>query len=529
MSEQPRLENAFDIAMMKKLLQGLPDEISSKYLEKLEPNGPNSDNSDNADLEATSISSITQNSMREKYEKMRYQKLYGKDPVYSDTFPEDFLLHIRDLEKKFPTAPIIINAFDFHQDDFAKPLPAPDSIEEKLLDLLYRRVGVRIMQNTRRKTHIQLYCNADQLSQAINALESFAVVNILSKEFRFGIHAVRKNLTQKINSVKEIMPYYLKQSFNSKIRKPTDAEFEVMLSLSHEIFPYLRGRSATLQKIVVNKLGQQELRFYRHKYNPSYQTIVFNTLQDLKDEINKGAFCFIVDSSLMGKGDIPKGPYFATIDLDSDLPLNSQLEYIDKFSSFLRDVGINNYSLMHSGNKSIHYRFSLWELGEDECHTILPRLEQYDTFIRRRSPELRLTYVRDAVEILILAFNTLILEGDEKVCCRIPRYANKSKYPMVFDNRTQINGGARIPLSFHTKSGRFSIIFEKCKMPDNDAEIMAMCSIDYIKEHPEKVRCPEVSKTDMIKNKNHLFKFTDTFIEDNFEKLVYRDKVFLPA
>lgn len=484
----------------------------------------NSNEGDGINNEPSGISLQT---MQENYEKMRYQKLYGKDPTFIDTFPEDFLIRIRNIEQKFPESPVVINAFDFCQDDFANPLPSPNSMEENLLDLIYRRVGVRIMQNTKRKTHIQLYCNGQQLLQAVNALESFAVVNIMSKDFRFGIQAVRKNLAQKINSVKEIMPYYYKQTFNSHIRKPTHAEFETMLQLCEEIFPYLKNRSATLQKIVVNKIGQQELRFYRHKYTPNYQTIVFNTLQDLKDEIKKGAFCFIVDSSLMGKGNIPQGPYYATIDLDSDLPLNSQLEYIDKFSSFLKDVGISQFSLMHSGNKSIHYRFSLWELGESELHVVLPRLEQYETFLRRRGPEIRLTYVRDAVEILILAFNTLVLEGDEKVCCRIPRYANKSKYSMVFDNRTQINGGARIPLSFHTKSGRFSIVFDKCKMPDNEAEIMSMCSLDYIKEHPERVRCPEISKMDMIKNKNHLFKFTDSFIEENFEKLVYRDKIFL--
>jgi hypothetical protein len=126
---------------------------------------------------------------------------------------------------------------------------------------------------------------------------------------------------------------------------------------------------------------------------------------------------------------------------------------------------------------------------------------------------------------LILAFNTLILNEDEKVCCRIPRYA-KNKYPMVFDNRTQINGGARIPLSFHTKSGRYSIRFKNNKMPDNEAEIIVMCGLEYIAEHPEVITCPEESKSSLIRNKNKLFSFTDSFMEENFEKLM-KSRIFV--
>jgi len=180
--------------------------------------------------------------------------------------------------------------------------------------------------------------------------------------------------------------------------------------------------------------------------------------------------------------------------------------------------------LAHSGNESFHFKFFLGEIKDETAGQLLPKLVSWETYYRRRKEELKITFIKNAIDILTLAYNHYT--ELEPVACNFKKY-NRSKYHQeFFDNRTGIFQGARVPGSWHHKSKLFSRVFDFNKIPSSLSELHAVMSQDYIIDHPEVLLRPAVSRHIRYRNTMRLLDFTNEYYTKNFNQLVYEERIY---
>jgi hypothetical protein len=148
--------------------------------------------------------------------------------------------------------------------------------------------------------------------------------------------------------------------------------------------------------------------------------------------------------------------------------------------------------------------------------------------MRRRDKELSITYIRDAVDMLVLAYNYQ-LDGKkalQPLGCRIGKYSNKAHYGIYADNRTGIQTGARIPGSQHIKSGRFCRVFSLANLPDTEYEAKYLTSLDYLQDNLHFFRRPSFSAHELAGNMQHLMQFVGEWYPANFNRLVQEEGIW---
>lgn len=472
------------------------------------------------------------------FERARMQKLYPKLPP-TEAISEDFFECLDEFKKNNSDENFKIISTFFFRDDFTKIIEnrSRSDLDEILLDLLkFCHASVRIIQSSDTQIKLKIECNGSRLRKVIDLLEKADVCDIIAnkKNRRIGFYSIRHDIQKRVeNEIHHHQNFYKKSNKKLKSFIPKKEDKEFLEKISPYIISWLKGRQATLQRVVWSNKGS-EIRFYRNSYvENEKKPIIFTDKKVLPLQIDHGAFAFIADTNMIDfETNLPVGPYFATIDLDlgNEIEYDILLKYVNEFSDFLKNQVKVKFFICHSGHRSFHFRFFIGEMSDSERHYILPKAIQYSTLMRRRKDEIKLTYIRDAMEILILAFNVHLSKNKEltNVACKIPKFNHKSRYPIFFDNRTVINGGARVPGSLHTKSGLYSIIFKDNKIPEIEAETLAWCTREHILKHPELIEFPEQNEKQMKDTKVSLFKFTDNFIDKNMMNLIYKDKVFNP-
>jgi len=158
-------------------------------------------------------------------------------------------------------------------------------------------------------------------------------------------------------------------------------------------------------------------------------------MHTLIQQILRGAFAWIVDSHSM-KNKVPVAPFIATIDIDvKDIEYTSILDRVFDFYSYCKDIVRITPILIHSGNNSFHFKFFMGEIKENTSSQLLPKSISFETYYRRHKEELNITFIKNAIELLILSYNNYT--ELKPVACNFKKYKRAKFQQEYFDNRTQ--------------------------------------------------------------------------------------------
>jgi hypothetical protein len=316
---------------------------------------------------------------------------------------------------------------------------------------------------------------------------------------------------------------------SSSLQFPSEEDKEFLNEVAPYIYEWVEYRKATMQKRIV-KNDNPELIFYRNTYEKDSETgitsrvpIVFNSLSVLEEQIDLGAFCWIADCESQGTNE-----YLLTIDIDlktRTVTYETLLKYLYEFTEYLDSLHIRYY-LVYSGNLSFHIKIPLaYPRNRQGLYGyFLPRTLSFDTLYTRRSEEYPFIILRDALTILIVRYN---LENTKYriVGCDIPRFKKNKR--IVFDNRVLTSGGARIPGSYHVRSGGYCRMYQLDTIPKDVAILHEEATREYVRNHPEEcLKKPRLGYTQLVDNFKNVMKESNEYYEVNFEKLLYKEELF---
>jgi hypothetical protein len=493
------------------------------------------------------------------YSKARNRKLKATASPPEYAIPAEALAPLRQWCRDHPTAKVTVEFTRFLTDDRAQSLQLneEDLLAEVAFTLLYH-AQTTLLRRDQTKIAITVKTRGEQLLKILQFSNTSHLISILfdnptppsttigpigtigpieipesimltepthsSPEFGLPrphvppVHLYRPEprLTQKIAAHTSTTTPIALLAKGSKLHPPS---FEFRRELVPALFSWLRGHQATT-------LCPQEndLIYYRNLYEQGKKIpLVYGDEEMVAEQVQRGAFAFIVDAHAHSPDGTPLGPFEATIDLDPrQLEYDRMLDYVYQFSAFLSELRIASL-LVHSGNNSFHFRVPI-DATAIHMGYLIPRTESYPTFIRRRHGELAMTYLRDAIDILILAFNRRY--PAMQMGCRIRKYSHKAKFPVFADNRTGIQMGARIPGSWHHKSDRFARLVDLQHLPTSEAELRYVTDAEYVQAHPAVLFRPEIPADGARANTLHLFEFTNDYYERTFNTITYREGVY---
>ena len=464
----------------------------------------------------------------EIYEKARFQKLYGQKEEPEDVLPSQFFDYLRRLQQTHHCEYFKVLAVFFEFDDVHKPLKGKGSFLESLSHLLFYPVRIEMDHRHKDRIMAKIYTKGETLPHIAQTLFQSHLFYISSRKVaQFGFYDPSAMISSKIqphirNSQKNFIP----KSKKSKTYSPPDVE--KFAELATEIFDWISKHRATTMRVIVNYRGDQELRYYRNSYyeNEKYP-LFYDDVGQLLFEISRGAFAWIVDSHYETPQLKPQGPYWLTIDLDP----KRLMEYSEikarvlDFNDFCKEIGIKPL-LIYSGNTSFHFRFLVNDFPADKhpLGILLPKLTSFETYYRRRENELKIQYLRDAVSILTLAYNEWTRLAP--VGCNFKKYSNPHEFGMIFDNRTGIHQGARVPGSWHSKSGRMCRVYSIDQLPESESELIATSEFDYVYDNPQVLKMGDISIRIRENNLVNLLRFTNNFYSGNISRLIYKERIF---
>lgn len=475
-----------------------------------------------------------------KYGIARHNKIYGDQSSFKENLSEEFFRKIQHLSKLYSDKYFKITISAYFMDDVGEKIKNlfRTTFEEKVLSIL--RIGgvIYYKENSSRKLTMNVSCRGASLNTIIKIVKKFHICSITLQNkqdktdsgVNIGFYSKISRIQKRIKSEFTHNNYYPKNRVRSSILKPTEEQYLILEKIAPSIFTWIKDKMATTLCPVVNE-GMEEVCYYRNTYEyidgkKTKFPLIYSDLDVLQEQIGlKRAFAWVPDSHYEVNG-IPKGPYCATIDLDPKvIEYEEFLKWVYEFHTFLKEeVGITPI-LCQSGNLSYHFSIFLAEPESNQRAYLLPKLTSFSSYLRRRADELNITFIRDAIEIILLYYNEEYTNLD-KVSIRIPKYSAKRKFKVYHDLRTGIHTGARIPGCFHSKSGRFSRIFSIDQIPQNQTELESLTSGDYISTHPEYISKPGVSESTQKKNLSRIFEFANDYYSSNFFRLVYKQKIF---
>ncbi len=408
-----------------------------------------------------------------QYTLARTHKLYSEDPAEGEHFPREFNESLKKFANNAPQHWFEIVAVYFHYNDLRDNLPRPD-FKDLFSSLIFRRSTISIQASSANQIQIKIRASRSMISFIIPLLSDAHALYIQHKKTHkiVGVYTSDSGVRSQVKHFLMGVPQTYAKIKNMKYI-PTP-ELESIMDLADGIQSWLGGKITTTIRPVRQKNGSMDLRFYRNNYAQGEPSpLIYNDVKALLYQMARGAFTWIPDTHYESEN-IPHGPYLATIDIDtSTAEYAEMLERVHDYHEFLISrVGITPI-LVYSGNISFHFRFPLSDFSLDERVGIfLPKLTTWTTYFRRHKDEMKLIFLRNAIEILTVAYNEWTAL-DPVAITSIPKYSLRSKFKFFFDNRTGLHVGARIPGSFHHKSQRIARIFQYSNLPQSEAELRA--------------------------------------------------------
>jgi hypothetical protein len=456
------------------------------------------------------------------YRRARYQKLYGEDPAPDLKFPHTLSTKLVEIHRKYPTDLFRVVAVFILKDDLGNKIPGKSTFLQSISSEVFF-VKSLSMNYGRNVLILTLKVFSRSLHKAITTLPKAHIIQVFFPQHSRRLFGFFENSPLIEDSIAEFIEYDYSHMYPKTLRKnrcfsPPPEFFEPLIPY---ILPWITGKHVTALRWHWDKNDNPDLLFYRNK---NHVPLVYDHETILR-EIYKGAFAWVPDSHFHLNSEYV-GPYVATIDLDCHhlIEYSDLLERVEDYYTFLIDIVQIRPVLTHSGNFSFHFKLFLGEKPEDLLGIILPRLTKFSTYYKRHKNEITLRFIKDAIDILSLAYNHTTTLGP--VGCNFRKYKFNPNIEIIFDNRTGIHQGARIPGSFHHMSGRIARTFKHSEIPISLPELEAMTSLEYIAAHPSVLKMPYISQEEQNSNIVKLLTFTSEYFKNNFHQLIYEEKIF---
>jgi hypothetical protein len=470
----------------------------------------------------------------ELYEKARFHKLYGHSTDSEASLDNEFINRVNYLMKTLPNHYFQIRVWFFASDDYGHSI----SGAADFMPLIPRALNYSIKVNMDRQNPKQIKLSIECFGRSLGILarlftlaHTLVISSKILPNITIGYFTDDPILRESIfSSVQHMGLNHRFYPNHPKFRHYDVPDLEEFQKFIPGILSWIKGKTATTIRPVRDKHGSMDLRFYRNEYSSGTKKRIIYDNQVLLWEMSRGAFCFIPDThyeaEVIDAESLIYGPYSACIDLDTASAEYSEiLDEVYRFYDFCKEEVNILPHLVHSGNISYHFRFELGEIPENVPGICLPKLTQWSTYFRRHQSEIMMVYLKNAITVLILAYRK---HTNAQIGCDLPKFRNKAKFKIFFDNRTGLHQGARIPGSYHHKSQRISRTYDIAQLPPNIAEMKASTEISYISHHLDVLNAPPADFSAQEHNTTSLFEFTSEFYQKNFHDLVYKQEIFHP-
>ncbi len=467
------------------------------------------------------------NPIADIYEKSRFQKLYGHEEAPEEMLPNSFFEEITHIRQKYPKTRFTVVATRFELNDLHEKIPGRGAFMDSITHLLLYPLRIEMDHRHSDRMTVKILCAGESLMLVARTLANAHACHIYSKHLaNFGFYDKSPLLHNKLAMDSPKFAKYAAKGTIKKTYSPPD--LEQYMELATEIFSWIQDRRATTVRAITVPNKGQELRYYRNYYlEGEKHPLFYKDIPQLLFEMGRGAFTWIVDSHYETPDLEPEGPYCLTLDLDPTrlIEYSELTQRVGDFWDFCREVGLAPI-VLHSGNESFHFRFYVndFPLDKNPYGILLPKLISWETYYRRRQHELKMQYLRDSMSILTLAYNEWT--DLSPVGCNFKKFANPNEVDIIFDNRTGIHQGARVPGSWHVKSGRMCRVMPVDFLPDSEAELHARTSFDFIYDNPHVISKPEFSVTTMERNLKNLLGYTNNYFSSNLSRLIYKEQIF---
>ena len=194
------------------------------------------------------ITNLTQNKVEQFYSLARKQKLYGKEEPTIYNFPTEFYNAIHKAIESIPNSQSIIQCVSYKINDWGSKRNIPD-LNSLLIQLMYRKVGVKITHQSNSALKLVIYCKPDEIEHILPILKFYDLTVVhIGKNKKYYCFAsynsdshIRQRLHEDIASAK-ILRYpkvTVRKIFRMLVHSPDSSPVGQIVQQNH-ILPKVR-------------------------------------------------------------------------------------------------------------------------------------------------------------------------------------------------------------------------------------------------------------------------------------------------